>query len=76
MHWQLLVEVVIKGLWFFVCLGLLFFVGMIGSEMGEGAGFVALLAFGLVMHLAGKAWQLIKRILYRSAANYAEDVAP
>ena len=76
MHWQLLVEVVVRGLWVFVCLGLLLFVGMIGWEIGEGEGFVALLAVGLVMHLAGKAGQLIKRKLYPSAANHAEDVVP
>ena len=59
-EWLLLIDVVIKGLWCFTCLGVMvFLIGMVGG--GEAEFIAAMFITGLMNVLGSKFWQLIKR---------------
>ena len=60
-EWLLLIDVVVHGLWCPAVCVLFLFAGEIGWELGDGAGFIAMLAVLAVGKLGHIAWQLIKR---------------
>jgi len=64
-EWLLLIDVVIRGLWVFACLGV-FCLILKGTGGGEGGVFIAFIAVGLMTTLAKKVWQLIQRVAWRA----------